>query len=60
MTEFILSKNCQLGLMPNKGIAKDRHSDKTHHIQIKATEYQGVNYIYMLKTSNVNLTMQQK
>lgn len=30
MTEFILSENCKLGLMPNKGIAKIL-SDKTPH-----------------------------
>lgn len=30
MTEFILSENCKLGLMPNKGIAKVL-GDKTPH-----------------------------
>ncbi|MFV0536632.1 MAG: VOC family protein [Dysgonomonas sp.] len=30
MTEFILSENCKLGLMPNKGIAKIL-GDKTPH-----------------------------
>jgi len=30
MTEFVISDNCKLGLMPNKGIAKIL-SDKTPH-----------------------------
>jgi hypothetical protein len=56
MTEFKLSANCKLGLMPNKGIAKIL-SDKTPHLT-KETAFRDVSYIFMLIILNLNLITQ--
>lgn len=65
MTEFKLAENRKLDLMPNKGIVKKLsdttpHHTTPHHTQTKETKYQDANFTFMLKTSNSNLTTQQK